>query len=58
MLIHDDVLATGGTVQAIGKLVEDLGGTPQQGSYTYGSEFEFGLELVLDGLERALARRG
>jgi adenine phosphoribosyltransferase len=27
VLIHDDVLATGGTVQAIGKLVEDLGGT-------------------------------
>src|SRR6187397_1333910 len=26
VLIHDDVLATGGTVQAIGKLVEDLGG--------------------------------
>jgi AcrR family transcriptional regulator len=24
--------------------------------YTYGSEFEFGLELILDGLERALAR--
>jgi len=23
--------------------------------YTYGSEFEFGLELILDGLERALA---
>src|SRR6185312_5783672 len=27
VLINDDVLATGGTVQAIGKLVEDLGGT-------------------------------
>jgi adenine phosphoribosyltransferase len=26
VLIHDDVLATGGTVQAIGKLIEDLGG--------------------------------
>jgi adenine phosphoribosyltransferase len=26
VLIHDDVLATGGTVQAIGKLVEQLGG--------------------------------
>jgi adenine phosphoribosyltransferase len=26
VLIHDDVLATGGTVQAIGRLVEDLGG--------------------------------
>jgi hypothetical protein len=23
--------------------------------YDYGAEFEFGLELVLDGLERALA---
>jgi AcrR family transcriptional regulator len=27
----------------------------QQPGYTYGSEFEFGLELILDGLERALA---
>jgi AcrR family transcriptional regulator len=27
-----------------------------QPGYTYGSEFEFGLELILDGLERALAR--
>jgi adenine phosphoribosyltransferase len=27
VLIHDDVLATGGTVEAIGKLVEQLGGT-------------------------------
>jgi adenine phosphoribosyltransferase len=26
VLIHDDVLATGGTVQAIGRLVEELGG--------------------------------
>jgi adenine phosphoribosyltransferase len=26
VLIHDDVLATGGTVEAIGKLVEELGG--------------------------------
>jgi adenine phosphoribosyltransferase len=26
VLIHDDVLATGGTVQAIGRLVEQLGG--------------------------------
>jgi adenine phosphoribosyltransferase len=26
VLIHDDVLATGGTVQAVGKLVEELGG--------------------------------
>jgi adenine phosphoribosyltransferase len=27
VLIHDDVLATGGTVEAIGRLVEQLGGT-------------------------------
>jgi adenine phosphoribosyltransferase len=27
VVIHDDVLATGGTVQAIARLVEDLGGT-------------------------------
>jgi adenine phosphoribosyltransferase len=26
-VIHDDVLATGGTVEAIGGLVEQLGGT-------------------------------
>ena len=26
MLIHDDVLATGGTVDAIGGLIEELGG--------------------------------
>ena len=26
VLIHDDVLATGGTVEAIGKLIEQLGG--------------------------------
>jgi adenine phosphoribosyltransferase len=26
VLIHDDVLATGGTVEAIGRLVEQLGG--------------------------------
>ena len=27
VLVHDDVLATGGTVEAIGNLVESLGGT-------------------------------
>ncbi|HYV45845.1 MAG TPA: TetR/AcrR family transcriptional regulator [Myxococcaceae bacterium] len=27
-----------------------------QPGYSYGNEFEFGLELILDGLERALAR--
>jgi adenine phosphoribosyltransferase len=27
VLIHDDVLATGGTVEAIGGLIEQLGGT-------------------------------
>src|SRR5262245_60237349 len=27
VVIHDDVLATGGTVEAIGRLVEQLGGT-------------------------------
>jgi len=27
-----------------------------QPGYSYGDEFEFGLELILDGLERALAR--
>jgi AcrR family transcriptional regulator len=26
--------------------------------YTYGSEFEFGLELILDGLERVMAASG
>ncbi|HVP74380.1 MAG TPA: adenine phosphoribosyltransferase [Gaiellaceae bacterium] len=45
VVIHDDVLATGGTVEAIGRLVEQLGG------YVVGVNFVLELSF-LNGRER------
>jgi adenine phosphoribosyltransferase len=48
VLIHDDVLATGGTVQAIGKLVEDLGGEIVGASFIIELTFLNGREKLGD----------
>ena len=48
VVIHDDVLATGGTVEAIGRLVEQLGGS------VVGVNFVLELSF-LNGRERLAA---
>ncbi len=48
VLIHDDVLATGGTARALAELVEQLGGT------VVGLQFIIELDF-LDGLEKIAA---
>ncbi len=51
VLIHDDVLATGGTAEAASRLVRDMGGTVVQ--------FNFLLELVfLNGQDRLRSLAG
>ncbi len=39
ILIHDDVLATGGTAQAVCELVEELGGTVVQCNFIMELDF-------------------
>jgi adenine phosphoribosyltransferase len=48
VLIHDDVLATGGTVQAIGRLVEELGGEVVGCSFIIELSFLNGREKLGD----------
>jgi len=48
VLIHDDVLATGGTVQAIGKLVEELGGEIVGASFIIELTFLHGRQKLGD----------
>jgi adenine phosphoribosyltransferase len=48
VLIHDDVLATGGTVAAIGKLVEQLGGVVVGASFIIELTFLNGREKLGD----------
>ena len=45
MLLHDDVLATGGTAQAVVKLIEKLGGNVVQCNFLIQLSF-------LDGKEK------
>ena len=46
VLIHDDVLATGGTAEAVCKLVTQLGGTIVQCNFIIELEFLKGRELI------------
>lgn len=46
VLIHDDVLATGGTAQAVCKLVEQLGGTIVQCNFLMKLDFLNGKEKL------------
>ena len=56
VLIHDDVLATGGTAKATCELVESLGGTVVQCNFLLEIEFLKGAEK-LDGYQlRSLVR--
>ncbi len=48
VLIHDDVLATGGTAQAVCKLVEKLGGEVVQCNFLMELEFLKGREKLVD----------
>jgi adenine phosphoribosyltransferase len=48
VLIHDDVLATGGTVQAIGRLVEQLGGEVVGASFIIELTFLHGRDKLGD----------
>ena len=54
VLIHDDVLATGGTVQAVGKLVEELGGEVVGTSFIIELTFLNGREKLGDWDVQAL----
>jgi adenine phosphoribosyltransferase len=54
VLVHDDVLATGGTVQAVGKLVEDLGGEVVGTSFIIELTFLNGREKLGDWDVQAL----
>lgn len=48
VLIHDDVLATGGTAKAVCKLVEKLGGEVVQCNFLMELEFLKGREKLVD----------
>jgi adenine phosphoribosyltransferase len=48
VLIHDDLLATGGTVQAIGRLVEQLGGQVVGAAFVIELTFLHGREKLGD----------
>ena len=48
VLIHDDVLATGGTAQAVCKLVEQLGGTIVQCNFIMKLDFLNGKDKLSD----------
>ena len=48
VIIHDDVLATGGTVDAIGGLVEQLGGTVVGINFVIELSFLNGRERLTD----------
>ena len=48
VLIHDDLLATGGTVQAIGRLVEQLGGQVVGAAFVIELTFLHGREKLAD----------
>jgi len=48
VLIHDDVLATGGTARAACKLVEKLGGVVVQCNFLLGIPFLKGRDLISD----------
>lgn len=46
ILIHDDLLATGGTVEAAGKLIEKMGGIVSAYSFIVGLGFLNGIEKI------------
>lgn len=48
VLIHDDVLATGGTIKAVSELVEKLGGNIVQLNFLMELEFLNGREKIKD----------
>ena len=48
ILIHDDVLATGGTIKAVCELVEQLGGNIVQVNFLMELEFLNGKEKIKD----------
>ena len=56
VLIHDDVLATGGTAAAVCKLVEQLGGEIVQCNFLIELEFLKGREKLRDYNLRALLK--
>ena len=57
VLVHDDLLATGGTAGALCKLVEQAGGVVAGCAFVIELAFLGGREQ-LAGVRRALARRG
>lgn len=54
VLVHDDVLATGGTAQAVCKLVEQLGGVVVQCNFIIHLSFLKGEEKLSDYLVKSL----
>ena len=56
VLIHDDLLATGGTVQAIGRLVEQLGGQVVGAAFVIELTFLHGREKLAGYDVHALIR--
>ncbi|MCK0160353.1 adenine phosphoribosyltransferase [Allomuricauda sp. F6463D] len=54
VLVHDDVLATGGTAQAVCKLVEKLGGEVVQCNFLIELTFLKGAEILKDYPKKVL----
>jgi adenine phosphoribosyltransferase len=54
VLVHDDVLATGGTAQAVCRLVEKLGGEVVQCNFLIELTFLNGFEKIKDYQKAAL----